>query len=516
MRVTNSMIMNNTSSNMNANKTSVDTLNTQMSTQKKINRPSDDPVIAIRALRLRSSLSEIDQYYEKNIPDAESWLEATETALKNMQTIITEVYRQCVNGATDTLTEEGRNTILVSLQEMRDQVYAEGNADYAGRTVFTGYKTNKTLTFQEDEADTSYHITQKLEYDDISIKTYYSDLSVVPSADDLNQGKLPTEDMEIKDHTYSRIRLAYDDLGELTQLQYKDADGNLQDIDGMTINYTDEDGNQQTATLSYSVRNYTNWQDAHNFEVGDNEAIYIPESGEIILGKNVATHMSANKPDMVISYNKTGFAKGEIRPEHYYDCTDTTNPNPDNHITYVKEDQEINYMIAFNQTLPVNTQASDVFDSGMQRDIDELTDAVQMAITAHEKVSKIEDMMKEEKYASEESQALLQEWLDTAQKEADYADHNMKSLYSEGITKFQGYLTDVTLARTDVGNKGSRLALTKSRMSNQQLTFEKLKSTNEDKELSDIIIEYTAAYNAYQSSMQAAAKAIKQTLLDYI
>lgn len=91
MRITNSMIRNNTSNNMSTNKGYVDTLNTQMSTQKKIDRPSDDPVIAIRALRLRSSLSEINQYYEKNIPDAESWLEVTETALKNMESILTDV-----------------------------------------------------------------------------------------------------------------------------------------------------------------------------------------------------------------------------------------------------------------------------------------------------------------------------------------------------------------------------------------------------------------------------------------
>ena len=71
MRVTNTMIMNNSANNMNINKSNVDTLNNQMSSQKKISRPSDDPVIAIRALRLRSTLSEIDQYYEKNIPDAE-------------------------------------------------------------------------------------------------------------------------------------------------------------------------------------------------------------------------------------------------------------------------------------------------------------------------------------------------------------------------------------------------------------------------------------------------------------
>ena len=77
MRVTNTMIMNHSANNMNINKGYVDSLNNQMSSQKKIQRPSEDPVIAIRALRLRSTLSEIDQYYKRNIPDAESWLDVT-------------------------------------------------------------------------------------------------------------------------------------------------------------------------------------------------------------------------------------------------------------------------------------------------------------------------------------------------------------------------------------------------------------------------------------------------------
>ena len=64
MRVTNNMIMSNTKININGNKTNVNTLNNQMTSQKKISRPSDDPVIAIRALRLRSSLSQINQYYD--------------------------------------------------------------------------------------------------------------------------------------------------------------------------------------------------------------------------------------------------------------------------------------------------------------------------------------------------------------------------------------------------------------------------------------------------------------------
>ena len=81
MRVTNNMMLSKTTGNINSNKESVSYLNNQMSSQKKIDRPSEDPVIAIRALRLRSSLSEINQYYDNNIPDAESWLNTTETAI---------------------------------------------------------------------------------------------------------------------------------------------------------------------------------------------------------------------------------------------------------------------------------------------------------------------------------------------------------------------------------------------------------------------------------------------------
>ena len=70
-------MQNNSLYNINNNKILQDRLSTQMSTQKKVNRPSDDPVVSIRALRLRSNVTEVTQYYSKNIPDAESWLDVT-------------------------------------------------------------------------------------------------------------------------------------------------------------------------------------------------------------------------------------------------------------------------------------------------------------------------------------------------------------------------------------------------------------------------------------------------------
>lgn len=81
MRITNKIMQNNNLTNINNNKIMQDKLSTMMSTGKKINRPSDDPVIAIRALRLRSNVTEVTQYFGKNIPDAESWLDVTEGAM---------------------------------------------------------------------------------------------------------------------------------------------------------------------------------------------------------------------------------------------------------------------------------------------------------------------------------------------------------------------------------------------------------------------------------------------------
>ncbi len=258
---------------------------------------------------------------------------------------------------------------------------------------------------------------------------------------------------------------------------------------------------------------YDDWE-ADNFEVRPNQAIYFKETGELILGTNVANELSSKKAELSITYEKKGFSEGELRPEHYFDCKDIT--DPDNEIEYTKENQEIKFTVSFNQSLTVNTQASDVMDASIGRDIDELTTAVQAAIAAHDKVTKLEEMKKEAQYSDPASQEALDQWLEAAQKEAVYADDNMQKIYSRGVGKFQKYKDTVTLARTDLGSRESRLLLTEDRMANQQSNFEQLKSRNEDMELSDIIIQYTAAYNAYQASLQASAKANGQTLLNYL
>ncbi len=503
MRITNNMITSNTKININNNKLFVDKYNTQMSTQKKIARASEDPVIAIRALRLATSLGHVNQYADNNIPDAEAWLDVTETALTNMKSILTDIRTQCVNGSNDTLKEEDRNTILQSLKALGDQVYCEGNADYAGRTVFTGYRTSMNLTFNSDEAETSYDIKQSFTYSDIEECRYYSGTVEVPAA-----VTAATADcgVDVKENAYQRVRLAYDEI---------DA--------GSFVSTIEVEDPVNGGTMPLAVKNYATAQDweadgtgktAGIKEIPDNGAIFIEATGELIFGKNVSAELVSGRASFEITYSKTGFGKGEVRPEYYYDCTDKTDPvNP---VAYTKENQDIKYTIADNTTLTVNTQASDVFDTSIKRDVDEMIIIVQKAINAHDKVKQIESMMKEEQYSSPEAQAKLQTYLDAAKKEADYADDNLQKTYGQYITNFDNYLEKVNLSITNVGSMEARLALTKTRVENQQLVIKELKSDNEDRDISDIVIDYYAAYNAYQSSLTAASKIGSQTLLSYL
>lgn len=503
MRITNNMIMGNTKTNINATKLLVDKYNTQMTTQKKISKASEDPVIAIRSMRMATTLSHLGQYVDNNIPDAQSWLDVTETALKNMKSIITDIRTQCVYGSTDTLTAEDRQTILNQLSALSQQVYSEGNADYAGRTIFTGYYTSSNLTFMEDDKDIKYEITQNFQYEDLQESRYYTSGVVVPSVI-TDTTSLCTTD--VKEENFRRIRLAYGGVtndvanGIQASMVIKDSDGN--EINGYTVRYLNNASQFDTAAMQ-------------DLKDNPNDIYFLADTGEFVFGADIAKTVQENRCSMSVEYTKTGFEAEDARPEFYYDCKDITDSaNP---VEYTFDDKQyIKYTVATKTDVTVNTLACDVMDTSIKRDVDEMINIVQNAIGAHDKVDKLEKMMKEAQYADEDSQEILQSYLDAAKQEADYADDNLQKTYSQYITNCDKYLDNVNLAITNVGSTKSRISLIQTRVENQQTTIEELKSNNEDRDISDIIIDYYAMYNAYQASLTAASKIEEQTLLNYL
>ncbi len=508
MRITNNIIVKNSKYNMNANKVNVDTYNTQMSTQKKIARASEDPVVAIRSLRLADTLSEVNQYYEKNIPDAESWMDVTETSLSNMKELVTDMYRQCVKGASDTLTADDRKAVITNLQALADQFYAEGNTDYAGRTVFTGYKTNENLTFTKADSNDIYELKEHFTYTDVEDQDYFanevtiSNVSADVAAGGTTSIAMPTS------QTFQRIRLSYAAYNE---------EQPLTNPSSLAYTYMAADGTEAEQSFAVTNTTKTDWQQG-GYTLGDDEVLFLADTGELILGKNVAnTFKQTEATDISISYTKTGFEEGELRPEHYFDCTKTEVTEDGvalSPVTFTKEDQAIEYTVSSNQTLTVNTQASDVFDASLARDVKELADAISKAQSATDKINQIQNMITSTTDETEKSR--LESWLEAAQKESDYYEEYVQNKFSDAIEDFSGYLSDVSLALTDVGSRSARLSLTKNRINAQQETIEELKSDNEDRDISDIVVDYTAAYNAYTASLTAASKINKESLLDYL
>ncbi|MBR5047082.1 MAG: hypothetical protein IKX76_02485, partial [Eubacterium sp.] len=149
MRITNKIMQNNSLYNINNNKVTEDQLNTMMSTGKKLTRPSDDPVIAIRALRLRSNVTQLSQFYEKNAKDAQSWLDVTADALSTITAVLTDSVKQATKGANKDLTLDDLETLVTQMDALANEYYSTGNVDYAGRYVFTGYRTDTALTFDK-------------------------------------------------------------------------------------------------------------------------------------------------------------------------------------------------------------------------------------------------------------------------------------------------------------------------------------------------------------------------------
>ena len=235
MRITSNMILHNAATNINGNKVLVDKGNNQMTTQTKIQRPSEDPVVAVRSLALQTRLSKINQYYETNIPDAEQWMDVTETAMNNIIDNITELKKLCVQGSTSTMNTDDRETILKQLKSLQESIFAEGNADYAGRTVFTGYRTDKTLVFTDADCDKKYNITQNLSANDFEKVSYFNnEVSVPANKDQVNKlddtssaDNLKKEDITIQNSSYKRLRLAYDNVSDVESLtfSYKDTRG---------------------------------------------------------------------------------------------------------------------------------------------------------------------------------------------------------------------------------------------------------------------------------------------------
>lgn len=521
MRITNKIIQNNAITNINGNKVLEDNLNTQLSTGKKITRPSDDPVIAIRALRLRTNLSEVQQYYKKNVPDAKSWLSITEGAIDTAVEVITDMYSNCTSGSAGFKTAEDRQKILENMKGLRDEIYAIGNAESAGRYVFTGYRTGLSLAFDK-ETTQKFTITEQLGPDSVKDRTYIDtkDLGEITPSNAMDG---TTTDNDITQNTVHRIRLSYHEC----------------DAKEPVIQYYDSTGALQTVTANIiSIHDTTRDPYLSMDGVTDKAATFIPETGELILSDSLYTDLQSvkdrpntkdgegneiNEAEIRITYEKENWDKNDLRPEHYFYC-ETPADNAagklvynEKYLTSQKDDdtkQIISYDVGFGQEIRVNTLANEVFTHDIGRDLEEMISNVENVIAMEDIAATLKNMIEEEN--DEDNKKKLQVKLDAVNKSLTYLTNKMQRDFENGITRTQGYLDRANTAMTTVGNRSARVELVENRLSSQETSFKTLSSENEDADITEVAVQLSSVELSYQAALMATGKIAQTSLLNYL
>ncbi len=155
MRVSTSWMQQQSIGNMMDRQGDVSDLNMQLSTGKRINQPSDDPVGAARALDTSHLIADATQY-QRNIDSANARLGLEEQTLSSAGNVLGRVRTLLLQGANGSQTDETRGDIAAEMEQLRQQLLGQANSiDGQGEYIFAGNRTG-TQPFAS-RGTVSYH-----------------------------------------------------------------------------------------------------------------------------------------------------------------------------------------------------------------------------------------------------------------------------------------------------------------------------------------------------------------------
>ena len=164
MRITNNMLVNNMMNNISTNLGRMQKYQNQLASGKKIQVPSDDPIVAARALKYRTDVSELGQF-SRNLNDATSWMDMTESTLGNIGDVLQRTRELAVQASNGTNNADDTQKIAKEVDQLRTQAIHLANSTYAGRYIFSGYKTDKKLINDDGTFATSVANTEAIRYE---------------------------------------------------------------------------------------------------------------------------------------------------------------------------------------------------------------------------------------------------------------------------------------------------------------------------------------------------------------
>ena len=138
MRITHSIVTDTSLRNMSNNLFLLDTPPNEISTGKRLSRPSDDPAAVARTLTYNGDIA-AGEAYLRTIDAATTWMNATDDALSEAGELMQRARELAVEGSNGgVMTPEDMATIGAEVDHILSQMVVTGNASLRGQRLFAG------------------------------------------------------------------------------------------------------------------------------------------------------------------------------------------------------------------------------------------------------------------------------------------------------------------------------------------------------------------------------------------
>ncbi len=163
MRVADKMNYNQSLGAINKNRSEMMVYQNQAATQKRINKPSDDPLGAVRVLEKKTEMQGFEQY-KRNILSAKEFIEYSEQSLSQASEMLIRAKELAIDQADDAANgAESRSIVAAEVKQIYEQMVNIGNRKFGDRFLFAGYKSmttpfDMTGTYFGDDAEVDVQI----------------------------------------------------------------------------------------------------------------------------------------------------------------------------------------------------------------------------------------------------------------------------------------------------------------------------------------------------------------------
>src|SRR5699024_7040791 len=141
MRITQSMMQDNLLRQIFNSQAQMDKYLTQITTGKKIRRPSEDPVVAMKGISYRTEVTEVEQY-RRNASEIWNWMDHSDDVLDKATKAIQRIEYLAIQAANDTYTPNERASIKQEVDGLTDQLAELANTQVNGKYIFNGPDTD--------------------------------------------------------------------------------------------------------------------------------------------------------------------------------------------------------------------------------------------------------------------------------------------------------------------------------------------------------------------------------------